>query len=130
MMVFIKNANKTHADAIQATICMIILFSFRGQGNRQSHARLALKSTKTRLKTPEHPIRIMLRFFTPSPRGLTLTLSQREGAPLNWRPSADAVAGNGRPLSYSLRSPSADAVAGGGDQGSACSDMPCALSLM
>jgi hypothetical protein len=43
---------------------------------------------------------------------LTLTLSQREGAPLNWRPSADAVAGNGRPLSWA---PSADAVAGGGD---------------
>ena len=42
---------------------------------------------------------------------LTPTLSQREGAPLNWRPSADAVAGNGRPLSWA---PSADAVAGGG----------------
>src|SRR5215475_13390935 len=83
MIVFIKNAKKTHADAIQATICMIILFSFRGQSNRQSHARLALKSTRTRLKTPEHPIRIKLRFFTPSPRGLTLTLSQRERAALN-----------------------------------------------
>jgi hypothetical protein len=47
---------------------------------------------------------------------LTLPLSQREGAPLNWRPSAVTDAGNGRPLSYSLRSPSADAVAGGGDR--------------
>jgi hypothetical protein len=28
-------------------------------------------------------------------RPLTPTLSQREGAPLNWRPSADAVAGRG-----------------------------------
>src|SRR5215471_443840 len=36
-----------------------------------------------------------------------------EGRPLNCAPSADAVAGNGRPLSYSLRSPSAHAVAGG-----------------
>src|SRR5262245_61290390 len=33
-------------------------------------------------------------------------LSQREGAPLNWRPSADAVAGNGGPLSWA---PSTDA---------------------
>src|SRR5262245_55112927 len=32
----------------------------------------------------------------------------REGAPLNWRPSADAVAGNGAPLNWPL---SADAVA-------------------
>ena len=32
---------------------------------------------------------------------LTLTLSQREGAPLNWRPSADAVAGDG--ASWPLR---------------------------
>ena len=48
---------------------------------------------------------------------LTLTLSRREGAPLNWRPSADAVAGNGGTLSYSLRSPSADAVAGRGKGG-------------
>ena len=63
---------------------------------------------------------------------LTLTLSQGEGRPLSWAPSADAVAGNGgtltcapsadavagngRPLSYSLRSPSADAVAGRGGQ--------------
>ena len=47
---------------------------------------------------------------------LTLTLSQREGGALSCAPSADAVAGNGRPLSYSLRSPSADAVAGGGDK--------------
>jgi hypothetical protein len=37
---------------------------------------------------------------------------QREGAPLNRRPSAVADAGNGGPLSYSLRSPSAHAVAG------------------
>src|SRR5437870_5800162 len=37
---------------------------------------------------------------------------RREGAPLSWRPSADAVAGNGGTLSYSLRSPSAHAVAG------------------
>src|SRR5262245_63158015 len=42
---------------------------------------------------------------------LTPTLSRWEGAPLNWRPSADAVAGNGRPLSWA---PSADAVAVGG----------------
>src|SRR5215470_7853936 len=49
-------------------------------------------------------------------RPLTLTLSQREGAPLNWRPSADAVAGNGRPLSWA---PSAHAVAGGGNRSSA-----------
>src|ERR1700704_5433829 len=41
---------------------------------------------------------------------LTLTLSQREGGTLNCAPSADAVAGNGRPLSWA---PSADAVAGG-----------------
>jgi hypothetical protein len=45
------------------------------------------------------------------------SLSPREGGTLNCAPSADAVAGNGRPLSYSLRSPSADAVAGGGDMG-------------
>ena len=38
-----------------------------------------------------------------------------EWGPLTCAPSADAVAGNGRPLSYSLRSPSADAVAGGGN---------------
>src|SRR5262245_52528904 len=38
---------------------------------------------------------------------------RREGSPLNCAPSADAVAGNGRPLSYSLRSPSAHAMAGG-----------------
>jgi hypothetical protein len=37
------------------------------------------------------------------------------GGPLSCAPSAVADAGNGRPLSYSLRSPSADAVAGGGD---------------
>src|SRR5215470_4802773 len=60
---------------------------------------------------------------------LILTLSQREGAPLNWRPSADAVAGNGGTLSCApsavadagngppfMRRPSADAVAGGGDK--------------
>jgi hypothetical protein len=41
-------------------------------------------------------------------------LSRGEGGTLNCAPSADAVAGNGRPLSYSLRSPSAHAVAGGG----------------
>src|SRR5215470_6327042 len=29
------------------------------------------------------------------PRTLTPTLSQRKGAPLSWRPSADAVAGEG-----------------------------------
>src|SRR5947208_13138037 len=40
-----------------------------------------------------------------------LTLSQKEGGTLNCAPSADAVAGNGRPLSWA---PSADAVAGGG----------------
>jgi hypothetical protein len=39
--------------------------------------------------------------FIRSKGGLTLALS------------ADAVAGNGHPLSYLLRSPSADAVAGG-----------------
>ena len=37
---------------------------------------------------------------------------RREGGTLSCAPSADAVAGNGRPLSYSLRSPSAHAVAG------------------
>src|ERR687888_191076 len=42
---------------------------------------------------------------------LTPTISRREGAPLNWRPSADAVAGNGGTLSCA---PSADAVAGNG----------------
>src|SRR5437899_3352524 len=40
-----------------------------------------------------------------------LTLSQREGAPLNWRPSAVADAGNGGPLNWP---PSAHAVAGNG----------------
>src|SRR5438067_12145984 len=38
--------------------------------------------------------------------------SAGEGGPLNCAPSAVADAGNGRPLSYSLRSPSAHAVAG------------------
>src|SRR5215831_13205512 len=41
----------------------------------------------------------------------TLTLSQKKGGTLNCAPSADTVAGNGRPLSWA---PSADAVAGGG----------------
>src|SRR5690242_1107733 len=36
---------------------------------------------------------------------LSLTLSRREGGPLTCAPSAAAVAGNGGPLSYSLRSP-------------------------
>jgi len=36
-------------------------------------------------------------------------LRGREGGPLNWPPSAHAVAGNGAPLSWR---PSADAVAG------------------
>src|SRR5437870_11685838 len=44
---------------------------------------------------------------------LTPTLSQREGGTLNCAPSADAVAGNGRPLSWA---PSAGAVAGGGGE--------------
>jgi len=44
-------------------------------------------------------------------KSLTLTLSQREGAPLNWRPSADAVAGNGGTLNCA---PSAVADAGNG----------------
>jgi hypothetical protein len=39
---------------------------------------------------------------------------QEEGGPLNWPPSAHAVAGNGAPLSWR---PSADAVAGGGRGG-------------
>src|SRR2546429_6869500 len=39
-------------------------------------------------------------------------MENREGGTLNCAPSADAVAGNGRLLSYSLRSPSAHAVAG------------------
>ena len=69
-----------------------------------------------------------LRSIAPSPTGrgqgvrehvglrkksLTLTLSQREGGALSCIPSADAVAGNGRPLSWA---PSADAVAGGGNR--------------
>jgi Uma2 family endonuclease len=44
---------------------------------------------------------------------------QEEGAPLSWRPSADAVAGNGAPLNWcrseaekAARNPSTDAVAG------------------
>ena len=41
----------------------------------------------------------------------------REGRPLSWAPSADAVAGKGRPLSYSLGFPSAHAVAGGQERG-------------
>src|SRR5437867_4506086 len=40
-------------------------------------------------------------------------LSRREGGTLNCAPSADAVAGNGRPLSWA---PSADAVTGRGDR--------------
>ena len=61
-------------------------------------------------------------------RTLTLTLSQREGAPLNWRPSAVADAGNGGTLSCAPSAvadagngaplnwrPSADAVAGRGN---------------
>src|SRR5215510_8961331 len=39
------------------------------------------------------------------------TLSRREGRPLSWAPSADAVAGNGTPLNWR---PSAHAVAGNG----------------
>jgi hypothetical protein len=45
-----------------------------------------------------------------------------EGAPLSWRPSADAVAGHGAPLSWR---PSADAVAGhGGEAGAAQGPSP------
>ena len=39
------------------------------------------------------------------------SVARKEGAPLNWRPSAVADAGNGPPL---MRRPSADAVAGNG----------------
>jgi len=42
----------------------------------------------------------------------TVTRLQEEGGPLNWPPSADAVAGNGGPLNWP---PSADAVAEGGE---------------
>jgi hypothetical protein len=63
----------------------------------------------------EHGVKVTPHFpalLGQSPSPCDKTLARREGAPLNWRPSADAVAGNGRPLSWA---PSADAVAGGGD---------------
>src|SRR5215470_7594006 len=52
-------------------------------------------------------------------RSTARTVGRGEGAPLSWRPSADAVAGNGRPLSWgrggcsdgARPEPSADAVA-------------------
>jgi hypothetical protein len=48
--------------------------------------------------------------FSPASAHIGAPRPVKEGAPLNWRPSADAVAGNGPPLSWR---PSADTVAEG-----------------
>jgi len=49
-----------------------------------------------------------------TPPQLLVSVAYGSMPPISCAPSADAVAGNGDPLSYSLRSPSAYAVAGRG----------------